>query len=497
MKYLIILLLFLSNTFIIFGQSLVKKCMYTETFNQSNSNWSIVKFSKRLPYSAYISTSGKYVCNLPSSANWGFTWINLPQEISRLSEYQDAELTFDLEISNLVNGGFSFGFMFDLHGVTNKCIGGNFYVLCINGDANTIYAQLNQRVNCNWLTDPVVKTNRKVNLMPSNKIRILKNKESYQVFINDVLSTSFIYTGNLNFSKLFWERGQYEVDNFFINKIEFVDKLEVSQPFFSNPNRPNIYVVLAGINIYNNKNYLQDNLTGCVNDAKSMYNFWSSINGGSIPESNMILLINDGATQENIIKSCNSLFSKASENDVIITYLSGHGGTGMFCSYDGGLNYERLNRIYNESKAKNKVLFIDACHSGSIPFNNGIAPRGQKLSNKEALELFYSRLSNESKGINYLLACKPDEYSSDGKINGKFTEQVIQRLQESDKTIGNNDKIVTISELYTYIYSNFQKWNLENLKHNIRYRNTNIIVKQNPVLLVNGSSDMPIAVNLE
>ncbi|MBK9110103.1 MAG: caspase family protein [Saprospiraceae bacterium] len=59
------------------------------------------------------------------------------------------------------------------------------------------------------------------------------------------------------------------------------------------------------------------------------------------------------------------------ENDVVMLYYSGHGLEGTFLpiDYDGIQNilkHDEVKDIINRSRAKNKICFIDACHSGSV-----------------------------------------------------------------------------------------------------------------------------------
>lgn len=67
----------------------------------------------------------------------------------------------------------------------------------------------------------------------------------------------------------------------------------------------------------------------------------------------------------------NDLFMRADENDVVMLYYSGHGLEGTFIpiDYDGfdhALQHDEVKEMFNKSKAKHKVCYADACHSGSL-----------------------------------------------------------------------------------------------------------------------------------
>ncbi len=70
----------------------------------------------------------------------------------------------------------------------------------------------------------------------------------------------------------------------------------------------------------------------------------------------------------------------------------------------------------------------------------------------ESVDLFYKKLSSSGGGTAFLLSSKSEEFSleSQGLRQGIFSYYLIQGLKgEADQ---NKDRIVTLDELYTYVY---------------------------------------------
>ncbi len=80
-----------------------------------------------------------------------------------------------------------------------------------------------------------------------------------------------------------------------------------------------------------------------------------------------LLITNQMATRSNVLYNLNKLFSKAKREDIIIFFFSGHGYSGGLV--DGGgqkISYDDIIAVMAKSLAKNKMIFADACFSGSI-----------------------------------------------------------------------------------------------------------------------------------
>lgn len=219
------------------------------------------------------------------------------------------------------------------------------------------------------------------------------------------------------------------------------------------------YAVIVGVSDYKylappsatNRNPPFD-LNYCDDDARLVYNFFQSPEGGSVPAENMILLLDNQASTANVIGQMRKLFSKSTSKDRIVFFFSGHGSDGVFCPYD----YDRTNvlsksaiaAVFRESRAKTRLLFGDACHAGSMLKN---------ASSTRAVPGAVSKTDDEQAGFAGFMASRSDQTSGEdanpnGTHHGFFTNYFVEGAKgKADK---DNNRIVTISELYSYVRAN-------------------------------------------
>ena len=148
-----------------------------------------------------------------------------------------------------------------------------------------------------------------------------------------------------------------------------------------------------------------------------------------------------------------------------------------------GLPYDHLEQILNETAARQKLLLIDACHSGIVDKENvvnaksvvltedstngainikekrGIQPKvTQKVDEANTFSLMqnmFADFSNDN-GIVVISAAGGLEYALESARwnNGVFTYSVLKGLEgAADKELngGNNDKKVSVQELMRYV----------------------------------------------
>ena len=248
----------------------------------------------------------------------------------------------------------------------------------------------------------------------------------------------------------YWSNGK------FVGKQKVVAKKQTREMARPNtlPDQPDIQVwaVIIGVASYDHMpalRYTDD-------DAYRMYAFFKSPEGGALDDDHIKILIDEDATRERIMNTMNEVFGKAGENDLIMLYFSGHGLKGSFLpiDFDGFNNkiyHEEINRILRNSKAKLKLCIADACHSGSL-----LAGRGDEIP--ETLQTFYKSLAQAGPGSALLMSSKSDETSleSKGLRQGVFSHFLIRGLKgEADS---NKDALVSIQELYNYIFFNVRAY---------------------------------------
>ncbi|MCC6725331.1 MAG: caspase family protein [Saprospiraceae bacterium] len=195
-------------------------------------------------------------------------------------------------------------------------------------------------------------------------------------------------------------------------------------------------------------------------DAYQFYAFLKSPEGGALPDDQLQILVDDNATRDNLLDALRTTFSQADENDVVLFYFSGHGIEGAFVpvdfdGYNFRLEHSEIRKILESSHARQKLVLGDACHSGTL-ISGQFVP--DILAAKDAtvgdmLNKYYKAFDNCEKGTALFMSSKGAEVSLEdtGLRSGIFSHFLIKGLKgEADK---DKDKIVDISELFTYVKS--------------------------------------------
>ena len=215
------------------------------------------------------------------------------------------------------------------------------------------------------------------------------------------------------------------------------------------------YAVVVAVADYKNFGTGSGDLRYTTNDAKLFADFLMSKNGGSGPASNIYLLTNEKAKKENILYYTKKMFSRAQTNDRVIFFFSGHGDKGVFLPYDvtssGGnlLYFSEVQALFRYANCKTKLLFADACYSGSIKEKSATNSNFKKALTKEA-----TVKSSSGTNIAVMLSSSKNETSLEaGDLKqGLFSYYVIKGLRGSADD--NNNSFITIKELFYYVYEN-------------------------------------------
>lgn len=106
------------------------------------------------------------------------------------------------------------------------------------------------------------------------------------------------------------------------------------------------------------------------------------------------------------------------DSDIALFYFAGHGHLEAAGGYilasdsargDEGLSLTELTRLANASKAKNKIIVLDSCHSGIV-------------ANAD------SGHATLSEGLTILTASTPEQHASEGAQGGVFTDLFVDAL---------------------------------------------------------------------
>lgn len=227
------------------------------------------------------------------------------------------------------------------------------------------------------------------------------------------------------------------------------------------------YAVVVGVSDYVG---VRNDLHYADADARLVSQFLRSSRGGNVPANHIIMLTNGQATHANVLQALR-VFELAGPSDRIIFHFSGHGLDGTFFTADGQeLLHQELKAAFRRSAAKTKIVWADACHSGSIR---------QSSTKRPIVRQTYSQFNDPSLNIIVMASSRP--YQNSGEYSylrqGAFTYFLIKGAQgEADL---NRDGVVTIAEHYQYVNSWVRK-----ITHNA----------QVPILTGKFSDSLPITV---
>lgn len=266
------------------------------------------------------------------------------------------------------------------------------------------------------------------------------------IYIGEWLNHEFHGQGTMYYNDGTILKGTWK-NGFFKNIIE-EEALVAGFDFTEKRQTGKIWVLLVGVSEYENL----PNLKYTDDDAFKLNSFFKSPAGGALADEQIRVLIDGDATQNKILKELQLMSKKANENDLILFYFSGHGFVGSFVPHDYSkgsetlIYHQEIVEILKGSKAKSKVVIADACHAGSMD------TKGECCGN--LLATYYNAFRKSKGGTVLLLSSKADEISleSQGLRQGLFSHFLLKGLKgQADK---DTDNIITISELYNYVYSN-------------------------------------------
>ena len=200
----------------------------------------------------------------------------------------------------------------------------------------------------------------------------------------------------------------------------------------------------VGIDSYEKVN----DLYGCVNDANGVKAALER-NGDGTLNFNVKLMSATSETsyitRADLKDAIQELFGD--ESEIAVLYYAGHGSYdalgGYLCTSeieraDDGLSLNDIMGIVSTSKAQNKVIILDSCHSG-------FAATSIEMPN-------YSVLHN---GTTILAACDELQYSSEENGHGVFTSLLIEALYGGAMNLLGE---VSPGSIYSYIDRSLGAW---------------------------------------
>jgi len=205
-------------------------------------------------------------------------------------------------------------------------------------------------------------------------------------------------------------------------------------------------------------------------DARSIYEWLISQQGGGYAPSRVTLLLDSEATAQNIKNALFNWLKQPLDEDMVTIYFAGHGSpespdspNNLFLLpfdsvYDnvaatGFPMWDIETALKRFIKAKKVVVIADACHSGGVGQSFDIARRGDRSIQINPINLGLQNLSQIGDGIAVISASDDKQLSQEGQQwgngHGVFTYYLLRGINgDADY---NKDGHVTLGELIPYI----------------------------------------------
>ncbi len=287
-----------------------------------------------------------------------------------------------------------------------------------------------------------------------NQLMIRKEGGTLSHFINGIKVFEMPFTGiygpELGF--ICPPSGAIRVDYLKINLLN-----DAPSSLFLNESTPNIFLISIGIADYKHDDIWSgfNDLQFTVNDANTIHQFFANKNVGALPEDNMSTLLDDQATKTRIMGELKQQLAKSWVNDLVIFYFAGHGITDpkapekplYLLPYDfkngnlkTAIHYKEIEELFESSPAKNKLLIIDACHSGGslAELSGSFIQLIKSLNSKDMAVLTSSALGETSLELSHIKR---------GLFSYYFMEGLTTGYKDADT---DDDGVVTIVEIYEY-----------------------------------------------
>lgn len=258
-------------------------------------------------------------------------------------------------------------------------------------------------------------------------------------------------------------------------------KINYSLFYEGEEEKETVYYVGLGVGNYNDSTYNLKYTIKDINDLDSAFKrrFTNTLKTYTFTNEKVNL---------QTINKIKELLSKVKANDKVIISLSGHGildakqnfyfatpETDFSNPTDKSISYDDIEKLLDGLPCRNKLLLIDACHSGEtdrdgkamIPGEGNLSgsvtgrPRGSigqgtqtKIGLQNSFKVMQQIFSDfqTGNGTTIISAAGGEEYAFESEEwkNGVFTYSVLRGLADL-KADENNDGVITISELQRYV----------------------------------------------
>lgn len=244
--------------------------------------------------------------------------------------------------------------------------------------------------------------------------------------------------------------------------------------------KPNLYLFTIGVSEFQDK---ERNLKYAQKDAEDLIKQFNTTD--QYAKVIVKSFYNEAATKKNIQKA-ERFLEEAGINDHLMIYVSTHGVLDDSLNYylamhdmdfnnpgENGLPYEQIDQFLDGLRCRNRLVLIDACHSGEVDKSEAIVkvenlakniqgrsksgrsdmirPKAGLRNSFTYMQELFSNLSNQS-GATVISAASGYEFALESEEwnNGVFTYAILQGLKSKEADL-NEDGKVLISELKWYV----------------------------------------------
>ncbi len=240
--------------------------------------------------------------------------------------------------------------------------------------------------------------------------------------------------------------------------------------------KPDLHLILIGVSKFTDQNF---NLDYASKDAGDIATFYQESRRKNFANVHVHQLMNEKANRNGIEKMLSEAVAQAGVDDQIIVFYSSHGVLDENLNYFlattdmdfakpelKGMPYEQLESIIANSPCRNRLLLIDACHSGEVDKEEldlkesladnisakhkgtkGLIPRTGLNNAFSYMQTLFTDISGEA-GVTVLSASGGYQfaYESPKWNNGVFTYALLNALKSREIDV-NRDYRIQISEL--------------------------------------------------
>ncbi|OYT29606.1 hypothetical protein B6U98_01870 [Thermoplasmatales archaeon ex4572_165] len=217
-------------------------------------------------------------------------------------------------------------------------------------------------------------------------------------------------------------------------------------------NKTEYYAVIAACSEYENRrNNIPKFPFPSISEKKLTLLYSSLLLSSNWKEENIILLINEDATYDNITKALDEMSTKVTENDIFLFQWQGHGsevpdndndeydGTDeIICPYDLNMNQsiyltdDNLNYYFSNINSKAQIIIVESCLSGGLV-------NGQNDIDKENRIIILSTFENTLGRALYLTGFP---------LNFALAVSSNQQLSNIIKDENNTNNFISIQECF-------------------------------------------------